>query len=174
MAVERRSNFGNHDGVPSIKELIQDALAAGKTVRELETDSGDRVKYQTFQELSRHAPKQFPRDLKTIAGMADALRVTETAVVLAYATGLGVDVGVESAFAMRLPPGVDHLTREMQDAIVKLVRAAMHTSASRGRADGWRNQTQDGRDLSGWLPAGNNTGMGGRPGDDSRDELGSG
>lgn len=175
MAVEWPSKGGNDDGVPSIKELIQDALGAGKTVRELEADSGHRVKYQTFQELSRRAPKQFPKDLKTVAGMAQALRVTETAVVLAYAKGLGIEVTGESAFAMRLPPGVDQLTREMQDALVKLVRAAMHMSAGRGRGVPSRDEMQDGRGVPvGWLPPEEGPGVGGRPGDDRRHQLGGG
>lgn len=114
--------------MPSIRDLISEALAAGKTVRELETDSGELVRFQTFQELSKHDPKQFPKELKTITGLAAALGVPETTVVLAYAKGLGVDINGPSPFALRLPPGVDSLDRDMQDAIVKLIRTALVAS----------------------------------------------
>ncbi len=111
--------------VSSIKDLICAELGAGRTVRQLEADSGDRVKFQTFQELSNNAPKQFPKDIKTIKGMAEALRVSETTVVLAYAKGLGIPVRADSSFALRLPPRVDHLDPGLQDAIIRLARAAV-------------------------------------------------
>jgi hypothetical protein len=91
----------------------------------LKLTHGYRVKYQTFQELSNHPPKQFPKDRKTVAGMARALRCTETAVVLAYARGLGI--GVQGPdLALRLPPGVDDLDREMKAALVSMARAAVN------------------------------------------------
>jgi hypothetical protein len=97
--------------VPTIKDLIRSALDSGKSVRELAEDSGQRVKFQTFQELSNHAPKQFPKDPKTITGMALALKVSETAIVLAFASSLGITVTTGSNLAMRLPADVDKLTR---------------------------------------------------------------
>lgn len=111
--------------VPTIKDLIRSALDSGKSVRELAEDSGQRVKFQTFQELSNHAPKQFPKDPKTITGMALALKVSETAIVLAFASSLGITVTTGSNLAMRLPADVDKLSPEMQDAIVNLTRAAL-------------------------------------------------
>lgn len=139
----RHSNQGDHVNMPSIRDLIQNELDAGKTVRELEADSGYRVKFQTFQELSRNAPKQFPKDLKTVAGMAAALRVTETAVVLAYARGLGVDIEAPSRFAARLPPGVDSVNGDMQDAIVKLTRVAVSMSRTDGSIPVARDKGED-------------------------------
>jgi hypothetical protein len=126
MAVERDCAY-----VPSIKELIRAALDAGKTVRQLETDSGDRVRFQTFQELSNHPPKQFPKQAETIAGMAAALNVSESTVVLAYAAGLGIPVSAGPTFALRLPPGVDQLEPAMQDAIIQVARAALHSGGGR-------------------------------------------
>lgn len=118
----------DNSGVPSIRDLICAALGAGKTVRQLEDDSDGRVRFQTFQELANHAPKQFPKDTKTIAGMAAALRVPESTVVLAYAVGLGIDIqDGRSGLTHRLPPGVDRLDPAMQDAIITLARAAVKT-----------------------------------------------
>lgn len=119
--------------VPTIKDLIRSALDAGKSVRDLADDSGQRVKFQTFQELSIHPPKQFPKDAKTITGMALALKVSETAVVLAYAKSLGITVTTGSNFSMRLPADVDRLSPEMQDALVAIARAALTTSPAPAR-----------------------------------------
>jgi hypothetical protein len=122
-----RERLDSH-GVPSIRDLICAALGAGKTVRQLEDDSGGLVRFQTFQELANHAPKQFPKDPKTITGMAAALNVPESTVVLAYATGLGIDVhNASSNFTLRLPPGLDRLDPVMQDALITLARAAVKT-----------------------------------------------
>ncbi|WP_156781231.1 hypothetical protein [Mycobacterium gordonae] len=121
--------------VPTIKDLIRSSLDAGKSVRELAEDSGHRVKFQTFQELSVHAPKQFPKNPETITGMALALKVSETAIVLAYASGIGITVTAGSNFAMRLPADVDRLSPDMQDALVALTRAALTTAPAPSKAD---------------------------------------
>lgn len=131
MGVERDSRSRDSTDVPSIKDLIRAALDAGKTVRQLEADSGDRVRFQTFQELSNHPPKEFPKQAKTITGMAAALNISESTVVLAYATGLGVPVSAGPTFALRLPPGVDNLDPSMQDAIIQVARAAVRSGAGR-------------------------------------------
>lgn len=131
MGVERDSRSRDSTDVPSIKDLIRAALDTGKTVRQLEADSGDRVRFQTFQELSKHPPKQFPKFAETIAGMATALNVSESTVVLAYATGLGVPVSAGPTFALRLPPGVDDLDPSMQDAIIQVARAALQSGRPR-------------------------------------------
>ena len=124
--VDRLGGTANTETVPTIRDLIRSALDEGRSVRELERDSGDRVKFQTFQELSNHAPRQFPKDVKTIVGMAQALNVTEAAVVLAYAKGLGVPVdGLDNTFALRLPAGVAEIEPEMQRAIIGMARAAV-------------------------------------------------
>lgn len=72
--VEHQSERGHRSRVPTIRELIQDAIDSGKSVRDLSAASGDRVKHQTFQELSKRAPKQFPKESKTISGMSAANR----------------------------------------------------------------------------------------------------
>jgi hypothetical protein len=131
MAVERHAKPRDSADVPSIKELITAALDAGKTVRQLEADSGDRVRFQTFQELSKHPPKQFPKYAETITGMAAALNVSESTVVLAYATGLGIPVSAGPTFALRLPPGVDTIEPSMQDAIIQVARAALQSGRPR-------------------------------------------
>lgn len=124
--VEHQSERGHRSRVPTIRELIQDAIDSGKSVRDLSAASGDRVKHQTFQELSKRAPKQFPKESKTISGMSAALGYPEATIVLAYAKGLGISVETDSQFALRLPYGVDGLDPEMQSALVSVARAAVN------------------------------------------------
>lgn len=122
--------------IPSISELIVEALDAGKSSRELSADSGGRVKFQTFQELSRQAPKQFPKDPKTVTGMAIALGYPEATIVLAYAKGLGIPVTGLSAFALRLPTRVDELAPAMQSALITMARAALEQQVNGLARDG--------------------------------------
>lgn len=125
-AVDRADGTPKTDPVPTIRDLIRSALDSGRSVRDLEQDSGYRVKFQTFQELANHAPRQFPKETKTITGMAQALNVTEAAVVLAYAKGLGISVdGINNTFALRLPAGIASVEPEMQNAIINMARAAV-------------------------------------------------
>lgn len=133
--VEHRTAQRHRSEVPTIRELIQEAIDAGKSVRDLAADAGFRVKHQTFQELSKHAPKQFPKDAKTIAGMSLALGYPEATIVLAYAKGLGINVETDSEFALRLPTGVDGLTPEMQSALVSVARAAVNQQKESPHAD---------------------------------------
>jgi hypothetical protein len=113
--------------VPTITDLIRGALDdEGRTVRDLERDSGYQVKFQTFQELANRAPRQFPKETKTITGMARALNVSETSIVLAYAQGLGIQIdGVANTFALRLPADVATIEPDMQNAIINMARAAV-------------------------------------------------
>ena len=112
------------DSVLTITDLIRAKLDTGKSVRDLARDSGDRVKHQTFDDYSRRAPKSWPKETKTISGMAAALGVTETSIVLAYAASLGVDVAVDSMLAQQLPAATVHLTPQLRNAIVALINAA--------------------------------------------------
>jgi hypothetical protein len=128
MAVERGGGPRNTGEVPTIKELIREALDAGKTVRQLEADSGYLVRFQTFQELANHPPKQFPKHVHTITGVAAALNLSESTVVLAYAAGLGIPVQAGSSFALRLPPDVDTIDLALRDSILQLLRAALQST----------------------------------------------
>jgi hypothetical protein len=130
--VDQRRIPRDRPEVPSIRELIRDALDAGRTVRQLADDSNGLVKFQTFQQLANQAPKEFPKQLKTITGMSLALNVPESTVVLAYAKGLGIKVTTGSAFELRLPPGVDHIDPSVQDAIINLTRTILRSSVDRG------------------------------------------
>lgn len=124
--VDRRKLAEKTDFAPTIRDLIRNALDSGRSVRDLEQDSGYRVKFQTFQELANHAPRQFPKKAATITGMAQALNVSEAAVVLAYAKGLGIPVdGLNNTFALRLPADVALIEPEMQNAIITMARAAV-------------------------------------------------
>lgn len=132
MNVESQQRSGDGLEVLTIKDLIRAALDNGKTVRQLEADSGGRVRFQAFQELSNNAPKNFPRDMETITGMAIALGVSETTVVLAYAQGLGVRVAAGSPFALRVPSGIDKLDQSVQESLLGLMRSIvrMETTAA--------------------------------------------
>jgi hypothetical protein len=143
--VERQARSRDSTGVPTIKELIRAALDNGKTVRQLEADSGGRVRFQTFQEWSNAAPKNFPRDVhETITGMAVALGVTETTVVLAYARGLGVRIAGASPFALRVPPGVDGVDAAVQESMLSLMRAIVRMeTAAQSDAPSQSGQTQE-------------------------------
>lgn len=131
--VEHRTVGLDSSTMPTIRDLIRAELDRGKSVRDLEIDSGGVVKFQTFQELSNRPPRQFPKSVETIRGMARALRLDETAVVLAYAKGLGIDIRAGSTFALRLPPDVDRMPPQMQNALIAVVRAASEPAASAGR-----------------------------------------
>lgn len=121
--------------MPTIADLIIGAQREGRSLRQLEEDSGYLVKYQTFGDLANHAPGEFPKSTKTIAGMARALRVPEATIVLAYAKSLGIPVdGNDSTFALRLPPDVASIEPEMQNALISMIRAAVKR-AKRPRAD---------------------------------------
>lgn len=135
MGVERYARPRDATEVPTIRDLVRAALDAGKTVRQLEIDSGGLVRFQTFQELSARPPKQFPKRIDTIIGVATALNVSESTVVLAYAAGLGIPVHAGSTFALRLPPGVDNIELPLQDAILQLMRSALSVGAGRGVVD---------------------------------------
>jgi hypothetical protein len=135
--------------VPTIRELIRAALDGGRSVRDLEHDSGYRVKFQTFQHLSVNAPDQFPKKVDTIVGMAEALNVTSTAVVMAYAQSLGIPMEVRSTFAMRLPPDADDLDIEVQNALIAVVRASVR---SRRRVFADKPEPRGGRVMGRFAP----------------------
>lgn len=137
MVVDRQDGPADPKTVPTIRDLIRAAFDEGRSVRDLEQDSGYLVKYQTFQELGTNSPRQFPKETKTITGMAQALNVTETAVVLAYARGLGVPVEAGSnTFALRLPPDVATIEPDMQNALISMIRAAVRRARGPRAAPG--------------------------------------
>lgn len=153
MSVERQRVTGDRHGVPTIKDLIRAALDNGKTVRQLEADSGGRVRFQTFQELSNAAPKNFPRDVhETITGMALALAVPETTIVLAYAQGLGIRISATSPFALRVPPGVDGLEPALQGSLLGLMRAVVR-AVDNPPQSGTSGQAGKGQEVSVVAPA---------------------
>ncbi|WP_343466508.1 hypothetical protein AAI421_18400 [Rhodococcus aetherivorans] len=122
--VERESNGFDDRSVPTISQLIAAQMdATGRSFRDLWRASGERVKHQTFQELRSAPPKSWPKNVETIRGMAAALDVTETAIVMAYARSLGVDVVGESVLAQQLPASAAQLTPAQRNAIVQLIRS---------------------------------------------------
>lgn len=131
--VESREPAPQHQSVPTISELIAAQMdATGRSYRELSKASGDRVKYQTFQELRTAPPKSWPKSIETIRGMAAALDVSETAIVLGYARSLGVRLQGESMLAQQLPASAGRLTPAQRNAIVSLIRAITTEGDSHG------------------------------------------
>ena len=117
------SGSSDDPSMPTITQLIADHITAtGRSYRDLAHASGDRVKHQTFQELKTGPPKSWPKSAETIRGIAQALGVTERAVVLAFARSLGVDVAGGSLFAQQLPPGVDDLSPKERKAAIEMLR----------------------------------------------------
>lgn len=148
--VEPHERADDGSSMPTIGDLIRIELDAGKTFRELAAASGFRVKHQTFQELSKQPPKQFPKASKTIIGMSVALSCTETVVVLAYARGLGINVVRQGAeFALRLPSRVDDLAPDMKNALLSVMRAAVNQNEMRRGSSDKPKPDADER-FSGW------------------------
>jgi hypothetical protein len=69
--------------------------------------------------------KNFP-DPDTIRALSKGLGVTETTVVMASATSLGLDVHSPSGWAALLPAGIDTVPSHMRDAILSVVHSAVH------------------------------------------------
>jgi hypothetical protein len=131
--------------VPTIKDLIRCALNEGRTLRDLEHDSGYQVRFQTFQKYANIPPSQFPKKPETIAGMAQALRVSVATVVLAYAESLGVPLETEpSTFMTRLPSDIDQIDPEMQNAVIAVTRAAVKLARGPAIVDDRANKIEMG------------------------------
>ena len=107
---------------------LQELIAACKGDRSydaLETAAGGSPTSKRWQQMATKADKNFP-DPPTIRGIARALSVTETVVVLAAARSLGLTVSLADAsrLAELLPPSAARLT-PMQVAAVRQVVKAM-------------------------------------------------
>lgn len=138
--VDRSAPSSDYESVPTISQLIADQMdVTGRSYRDLWRASGERVKHQTFQELRSAPPKSWPKNVETIRGMAEALDVSETAVVLAYARSLGVEVQAESMLAQQLPATTRQLGATERNAIVALIRAI----TTRGRDQDDQDEKQE-------------------------------
>lgn len=107
-----------------IQTLIQEKLVDGvnpRTLADRAKKAGLHIKHQTIYELSVAPPKAFPKLPSTIEALAYVLGVSQRAVVLAYAQGLGIDVGSIDLAAM-LPASARDLTPDQRDAVLAVVK----------------------------------------------------
>lgn len=116
--------------VPTIKELIlTQRESLGLSYREMSQRAdraGLKIKHQTIQELATARPKQWPKTSATIRALAEALDVTERAVVLAFARSFDLEVSADSSLLeMILPAGTKNVHPSIQQAIAGVVRAAI-------------------------------------------------
>jgi hypothetical protein len=112
-----------HSGdMQRISELVQAAMDAGASLRDLEERAGGAVQFQAFSKVARSQLTQMPRSAEAFEGYARALGVDVRTVVLAFATELGLDVrDNQSPLAAMLPAGTDRLTPGQARAIANLV-----------------------------------------------------
>jgi transcriptional regulator with XRE-family HTH domain len=123
--------------VPTIKELIlTQRESLGLSYREMSQRAdraGLKIKHQTIQELATARPKQWPKTSATIRALAEALDVTERAVVLAFARSFDLEVSADSSLLeMILPAGTKNVHPSIQQAIAGVVRAAISAQHEEG------------------------------------------
>lgn len=106
--------------------------AQGWTYSDLERQSGRALSRGRWQQLgSGVQQKKFP-DPVSLSVIAQVLDVDITTVVLAAAQAVGLAVAPAGGdLAHLLPPGTDHLTERMRDAILMVIRAGIADSSDR-------------------------------------------
>lgn len=113
----------------NLSQLI-DAHRGGRSYTELERDCGGAPTSKRLQQLVRQPMKNFP-DPPTVVALAKGLRVSQTAVILAAAESLGLDVGSMMPRVVELmPAGARDLTEQQAAAIAHLVRTIVDASPS--------------------------------------------
>lgn len=110
--------------MPTIAELITAHMdSTGASLGDLSRKSGDVLSVQNLSKIVTKPQRAFPK-LQTARALSDALQVSITTIVLAYAASLGLPVKQSgSALEVMLPPGTDALTPEDRDAIRAITRA---------------------------------------------------
>lgn len=111
--------------MPTLADLIQRRKAArGWSYREIAARGNDVISAQRWQQLGTGVRlREFPEP-STLAGMADALEVDVSAVLLATAKSLGLDVRRhQSELATMLPSSAGELTPDQRDAVLAVVKA---------------------------------------------------
>lgn len=124
------SRVPDPQSVPDLALLIGERKNAhGWTYRELEARSGGAIKYQRWQQLATGKRiTEFPEPA-TLQAIATAIDVDVTAVVIAAAKTIGLQVRpTGSDFATMLPTGVDGIEPEMRDALLRVIRLASKSS----------------------------------------------
>lgn len=104
----------------NLSELI-DLHRGGRSYGELERDCGGVPSAKRLQQLVRGSIKNFP-DPPTVTALAKGLKVSQSAVVLAAAESLGLEVGSSMPRLVELLPArARNLTEEQAAAVAHLV-----------------------------------------------------
>lgn len=128
------ARLGPHsEPVLTIAQLVQAHLDNGRTLRQLEDDSGGVVAYTQFDKISKGQITQWPRSSQAIEAMAHALDVDARQIVMSFAAQFGIDVREQrSTLASMLPAGTDRLSTKQARAVAALVRAIVEEDSEAG------------------------------------------
>ena len=100
----------------NLSELIE-THRAGRTYADLARDAGGAPSGERFRQLLNQPMKNFP-DPPSVKGLAKALKVPRTVVILAAAQSLGLDVDRPGARLVELLPAKANRLSEIQAAAV--------------------------------------------------------
>lgn len=120
---------GDGENVLTLAELIAARTDERRwSRRTLAARGDDATTFQNWSKLARgDRLKRFPEPA-TLEALAKGLGVSITTVVLGAARQVGHDVQQRgSDFAALLPAGIDEIPREMRDALLGLMHAAVTT-----------------------------------------------
>lgn len=108
--------------VPDLPTLIRERIDQGVTLQALEDATGGEVKVARWSSLSKGKRlNEFPEP-RTLAAIARALGITDSAVVIATARFLGLDMNRRGPLlGERVPSSADRLPLAVQSAIVNLI-----------------------------------------------------
>lgn len=116
----------------NLSELI-DTHRGGRSYTELSRDCGGSPTDKRLQQMVRTQIKNFP-DPVTVVALAKGLRVSQSAIVLASAESLGLDVRTSTPRLLELlPVSAARLTEPQAAALAHLVRTFVEVEAP-GRA----------------------------------------
>lgn len=113
----------------NLADLIRTAKG-DRSYDQLARDSGGKPSAARLQQIATIPLKNFP-DPPTIRSLARGLRVTESAVVLAAAESLGLDVRVSgSRLTALLPAGVEDLTDDQVTAVLGVIQTMLRATST--------------------------------------------
>lgn len=128
--VERSDGHIDDDSVLPLNELVRRAIDGGRSVDGIAQAAGrDR---KGIYPMLKGKTSAFPKP-ESVKPLADALGVSTTTLLLAYAKSLGIPVSVAApTLAALLPPGVETLGAKQVDAILSVVRAMIDPAEDSG------------------------------------------
>jgi hypothetical protein len=127
----------------NLSELI-DTHRGGRSYAELTRDGGGTPSAERIRQLLHQPMKNFP-DPPSVRGLAKALKVSQTVVVLAAAESLGLDVRTGSPRLVELlPADTRDLTERQAAAIAHLVHTIVDEQQGAGDGDEAASMNQPG------------------------------